>query len=409
MHMLRLFSATVLLASVGTSQAQYKLTDTAQTRKAIERGLPFLEKEGKAWMKEKGCVSCHHIPFLLWSHNEARARGIAVDETKLAEWTDWSWAFSKTRRAWFKLTNDGMSQDTDSVLPAEVLAKLKPLVDKPFGTEKELLAALEQVLTHRELDQYRAALVKRAARPPEPTNDGGGLDTVSQLLLGRAWNAKEVGVSDFLADMRDLMVRWQQPDGSWKAAGQLPLQDRTKAETDAVTTMWAALALATIDKPDARTDRAIKSAVDFLRTVKPGRSTESLVSALLVERKFGQAVRATGLLKELLSRQNGDGGWVWRRGGDSDAFATGQALYALSQSGLPATNGAVQRARDYLIKSQSDDGSWSIPSRAISPSTDEARLKKLAPIYRYWGSAWAVIGLTQTLPEARARPAEKPK
>jgi hypothetical protein len=174
--------------------------------------------------------------------------------------------------------------------------------------------------------------------------------------------------------------------------------------------MWAVLALATLEKPDAATQKGMKRAVEFLSKVKPGKSNESLIGALLVERKFGQAQRAEGLLKELGSRQNADGGWAWRQGGDSDAFATGQALYALGHAGVSADDAAAGRARDYLIGSQTQDGSWSVPSRAISTASTDARVKKVAPIYRYWGTAWAVIGLSQALPEAKAiQPAQKPQ
>ena len=47
-----------------------------------------------------------------------------------------------------------------------------------------------------------------------------------------------------------------------------------------------------------------------------------------------------------------------------------------------------------------DDGYWSVPGRAISSASNEARLKKVAPIYRYWGTGWATIGLLGTLPDA---------
>lgn len=174
MPMRILLSAAVLLAGVGLAHAQDNLTEAAKTRKAVERGLPFLEKEGVAWMKEKGCASCHHVPFLLWSHNEARTRGVAVDDKKLADWTDWSWQFSQTRRAWFKLTKESLNKGPDDALPAEVLPKLKGVLDKPFGTEKELLAELGQALTPEELDRHKAALMKRATRPREGANDGGG-------------------------------------------------------------------------------------------------------------------------------------------------------------------------------------------------------------------------------------------
>jgi hypothetical protein len=131
--------------------------------------------------------------------------------------------------------------------------------------------------------------------------------------------------------------------------------------------------------------------------VKPGTTNESLIGALLVERKYGQAERAARMLEELLGRQNANGGWAWQRGGESDAFATGQALYALGLSGVSANTAAVGRGRDYLVASQTDDGSWPDASRAISSAANPARLKKVAPIYRYWGTAWAVIGLSQAI------------
>jgi hypothetical protein len=395
-HLRFLFSAVTIL---GFAHAQESATEAVQARKAVERGLPLLEKEGVVWMKEKGCASCHHVPFLLWSHNEAPARGIAVDAQKLADWTDWSWKFSQTRRAWFKLTKEALKDGPEGALPADVRVRLKGVLDTPFATEQELLAALKAALTQDQLGQHEAALVKRATRLREPENDGGGLDTLCQLLLGRAKDTKDGRA--FTADIRDQILRWQEPDGSWKAAGQLPLQARPAAETDSVTTMWAILALASLDDSDPSTLRSIMRAMTVLGDVKPGQSNESLVVSLLVQRRLGEAEKAKGLLAEILSRQNTDGGWAWKQGAESDAFATGQALYALCRSGLSGADPAVRRARRYLILTQQEDGSWLVPARAISPSQDPTRLSKLAPIYRYWGTAWATIGLAGSLPVPR--------
>jgi len=374
----------------------------AEVRKAVERSLPFLEKEGVAWMTSKGCASCHHVPFLLWSHAEARAGGIEVDDRKLANWTDWTWQFSRTRRAWFRLTKESLDAPCENdALPPQVLAKLKDLVDKPFATEEQLVAELARVLTGEELTQYKAALVKRAARPSEPTNDGGGLDTLSQLLLGRARDADVARMREFRADLRDVMIRWQQPDGSWKSAGQIPSQDRPLAEANEVSTRWAVLGLSSLEGSNAPPDQAVQRAVHFLSGTKPGSSNESLVTELLVEQKYGTAERAAHLLKQLRRRQNPDGGWAWRGSGDSDAFATGQALYALRHCDRRDDDAVVGRAARYLIRAQQADGSWLVPSRAISAATTQTRLDKLAPIYQYWGTAWAAIGLSGTLAHER--------
>src|SRR5262245_50459296 len=60
------------------------------TRRAIEKSLSYLEREGVAWIEKRACLSCHHVPFLLWSFREARDRGLAVDEKKLAGWAEWA-------------------------------------------------------------------------------------------------------------------------------------------------------------------------------------------------------------------------------------------------------------------------------------------------------------------------------
>src|SRR5262245_60128352 len=59
-------------------------------RRAVERSLPYLEREGVAWIEKRACLSCHHVPFLLWSFREARDRGLAVDGKKLAQWAEWA-------------------------------------------------------------------------------------------------------------------------------------------------------------------------------------------------------------------------------------------------------------------------------------------------------------------------------
>ncbi len=77
------------------------VSDTA-VRDAVSRSLPFLEKEGVAWMKGHGCMSCHHVPFLLWSHRSAQAQGFTVDSQKLAEWDEWIRKDSLANRLLFR-------------------------------------------------------------------------------------------------------------------------------------------------------------------------------------------------------------------------------------------------------------------------------------------------------------------
>jgi len=69
----------------------------------------------------------------------------------------------------------------------------------------------------------------------------------------------------------------------------------------------------------------------------------------------------------LLARQRADGGWAQRDGLESDAYATGQALFALAVAGggaMPRT-AAYEKGVRSLLANQRADGSWYVRSRAI--------------------------------------------
>src|SRR5271170_1823707 len=48
-------------------------------RQSVQRGLGFLEKKGILWQDKQTCAGCHHVPMLLWSHHEARAKGFTLN------------------------------------------------------------------------------------------------------------------------------------------------------------------------------------------------------------------------------------------------------------------------------------------------------------------------------------------
>src|SRR3954464_6140988 len=62
---------------------------------AITRSLGFLEKEMDTWMNKRDCNGCHHVPEMLWTYREAKARGVAVDQAKYDELLEWAVAREK--------------------------------------------------------------------------------------------------------------------------------------------------------------------------------------------------------------------------------------------------------------------------------------------------------------------------
>jgi squalene-hopene/tetraprenyl-beta-curcumene cyclase len=362
-----------------------------RVRSAVERSLPYLEKEGVAWIQKRDCLSCHQVTFMLWAHLEAMGKGIAMDRRKLAEWAQWSQVESTAQRVRFKLTDsiletlkvDGMSPD--------IAAKLAPFAAKPElkGGLKEsaLVKELAKSLSAEELSKHRANILQHAAREK---GDGGGLDTMTQLLLTGAYGDAD---RQFVASTRDRIVELQQTDGSWKPGGQLGRMNRSEAEAAATTTMWTVIALDAAGATDA-----VSRGRAFLKDEPPGRTIEWLAARTLFEERLGEPESLAGFLEQLRGRQNPDGGWSWVQGLESDALATGQALYALGASGASDSVG-LRRARKFLVETQAPDGSWFVsPAAETAPGSKPERNKRLEPIYRYWGSAWATIGLARTLP-----------
>ena len=71
-------------------------------------------------------------------------------------------------------------------------------------------------------------------------------------------------------------------------------------------------------------------------------------------------------VQQLVSRQRADGGWGQTDNLPCDAYATGEALWALHESGMPPSDPVYRRGVDYLLRTQQEDGSWHVVTRALA-------------------------------------------
>jgi len=372
----------------------------AVVREAVSRSLVYLEKEGTDWMDSRGCMSCHHVPFLLWSHRAAQAKGVAIDATRLAEWEEWARKDSLSHRNAFRLQTYDLSKVEASTLPDRVKEKLKPLIELPFKTEAEFIAKLTPVLTADELKLYEPIVLKTAERTPfAPDRTGGGLDVLAQLLVGSRGSTSVLSEPDFRDGAIELIAQIQLPDGSWTPGNQLATLRRWPLPTaNACTTMWAVLALSAYDAPGAKRSAAVEKAINYARQQTPNPDNrEWLATRLLFEHRFGSTDDVATLRQQLRAARESDGSWGWEKGAPGDPFTTGLAIYVLAQVGGADASPVFRDARQWLAKAQLTDGSWPTPATSFSKSTDPERLKVRDEIYRYWGTAWAVIGLLEAL------------
>ena len=68
----------------------------------------------------------------------------------------------------------------------------------------------------------------------------------------------------------------------------------------------------------------------------------------------------------LLSEQRPDGGWAQLPSLSSDAYATGEVLYALHEGAkVPVSDPAYRRGLGFLLRTQGADGSWFVATRSF--------------------------------------------
>jgi len=127
-------------------------------------------------------------------------------------------------------------------------------------------------------------------------------------------------------------------------------------------------------------------------------NTDSLAYQLLGLAWAGEpADRLQPLAKALLAQQHEDGGWAQLPGLKSDAYATGQAIYALRvAAGWERANPGVGRGIRFLLKTQLADGTWYVRRRAFpfQPTMNSHFPHGRDGWISAAGTSWAVMALS---------------
>src|SRR5262249_3479136 len=112
--------------------------------------------------------------------------------------------------------------------------------------------------------------------------------------------------------------------------------------------------------------KQIERARRWLWTAQP-QNNEGRVYQILGLAWAGEPARKLQpMAQALLAEQRGDGGWAQLPGLQSDAYATGQAIYALRVGAdLTPPHLAIDRAQRFLLKTQLEDGTWYVHRRTF--------------------------------------------
>jgi hypothetical protein len=335
------FCAVMTLHVGAAPQQKGPGPDIQRVRQAVERAVPYLEKEGLDWWKTNNCITCHQMPMMFWSLQDAHQRGFKVDQRRVAD------------------------------LRQEIVDQMSTRF--PQGDKIKLVT-----------------------------------DTYSILIWCMAQADLPAQTKQLFARYVDLFEQMQTPEGfwidpslHWKEASA-KVKDGVREldpyppliESDATKTMWTLLAGNRISKEKESWQHSRDRALVWLGARTAEMSHQELVMRVIVAREFGRKGEAEALSKRLLRLQRANGAWSQIPDGPGDSLATGQSLYAL---GLGDTTGHIpetRRARNFLLETQLQDGSWVVPTR----NKGKPQASESGYVTSYVGTAWAVIGLVRALP-----------
>ncbi len=318
---------------------------TAQVHGSVERAIEYLQTESETWLSARRCAACHHVPMPSWALTEAGLRGYAIDKEFVAT------------------------------------------------TAESLLGGKEALLASKIFPD------PAAVSDPRPQGRGLNMGLPMLAVAARALPSLTAGQEQSLKRIAEEIVKKQQPDGSWEFFATLRRPPINECQTtDAAWIVMALQATSGPDAPDSQRD-ALTKALTWLDRAENAHTHQDKALRVILGVRFGKSSEALQTtIDELRALQRDDGGWSQTvPESKSDAFATGQTLYALSLARLTAERPEIQRGIDFLIATQQPDGSWPMTSRA-TPNGEPGSAKLLTPI-TCAASSWATLGLARVVPK----------
>jgi ankyrin repeat protein len=214
---------------------------------------------------------------------------------------------------------------------------------------------------------------KAIAQLPAPM----GTNTAERLMdldtfgvAGVAWELFDLGMNRVPKDQfTDAAVRYikimQTAEGNWRAPeSRRPPMSAGAMQAAALAVYSLKQYTPAIEKAD--TEKALARAAAWFVKEKPLTTQDRAFQLLGLSWSNAAAASIERAGRVLAAAQRDDGGWSQLPGMGSDAYATGQALYALNAAGkMQAGDPVYQKGIRYLMSTQAADGTWHVKSRSI--------------------------------------------
>lgn len=334
-------SALLLGKSMPSSAASNRRRDP---RSAVQISLTLLQSSMKQFNQMTACLSCHQEGLGRIATASARDLGFRLDP------------------AVQRMQEERIDGAMNALKPLHLQALQDPAVMKQVP-----LIEINEVVTG---DTW---LLAGMAAQKQPTSQGAEAMTL-------------------------VLARQQLPDGHWGfSSPRVPMQ----SSPFTFTALSVRALTAYGPKADAsEINERIQKAKIWLQTA-PAQTSEDRAFRLLGLRWAGAGDDAVQQAADAVrADQRSDGGWSQLPTLHSDAYATGQALYALHfAGGLAVTDPVYRRGVQFLLRTQDEDGSWFVNKRAtpLNNYFDAGFPHGESQYASFNGTCWATLALLQTL------------
>ena len=230
-----------------------------------------------------------------------------------------------------------------------------------FALAKENGFAVSDELTNEALDSISKIWKTRMALMVE--ND----DPVAIIMTGNydlwALSANHYEKNKTIELLAQNIMRRQTNAGSWVSPNFRPPLEYYAFTATALTVKNIQTYVPAILHTEVA--QRIAKARQWLVTQTPEANEEKAFQLLGLKWSNADEKTIAMQAKRLLLTQREDGGWSQLDSLETDAYATGQSLYALNQSGqLPVTAPEYRKGVAFLLRTQFEDGSWHVKTRS---------------------------------------------
>jgi hypothetical protein len=261
--------------------------------------------------------------------------------------------------------------------------------------------AVNEDLARKNLEQMIVFFKTAAEAAMQGDRPAGDFVTLGYAMS--AFAAERYPLDNITAALTHQIAGQQMADGIWLGNGvsRPPMEDSIVSQTALAV---RAMTLYPIPGRKQEMDETLRRAQRWLSAAAPATAEERNMRLMgLVWTKASRSGICSAV-KQIVAKQRPDGGWAQRDEYQSDAYATGESLYALRQAGTPAAAELYRKGVAFLLKNQYRNGAWFVKSRAYPT---QPYFESGYPFgHNQWISAaaasWAALAIAETLPDVKS-------